>query len=50
MSGKMVSCGNGQYVVVVRGYGWLSRSSLLTREEALKLLAQLTFKGKVQEA
>ena len=49
MSGKMVPCGNGQYVVVVRGYGWLSRSGLLTRSDAVKLLAQLTFKRKVVE-
>jgi hypothetical protein len=47
MSGKMVPCGNGQYVVVVRGYGFVTRSALLKKDKALALLARLTFKGKV---
>ena len=49
MSGKMVPVGNGQYVVVVRGFGFVTRSALLSRSEAVKLLAQLTFKRTVVE-
>ncbi len=50
MSGKMVPCGNGQYVVVVRGWGFVTRSNLLNHEDALALLTRLTFKGRVVEA
>jgi hypothetical protein len=47
MSGKMVPCGNGQYVVVVRGFGFVTRSALLSRSEAMSLLARLTYSGKM---
>ena len=45
MSGMMVPAGNGQYVVVVRGWSFVTRSNLLSKKAALKMLASLTFKG-----
>lgn len=44
MSGKIIPAGHSQYIVVVRGYGFVTRSNLLTRKAAIHLLARLTFK------
>jgi hypothetical protein len=44
MSARLIPAGHGQYVVVVRGYGYVTRSNLLTRAAALALVARLTFK------
>jgi hypothetical protein len=50
MSGQMIPAGNGQYVVVVRGWGAARRSNLLSKEQAIRLLCRLTFKKRMVEA
>jgi hypothetical protein len=45
MSARIVPAGHNQFIVVVRGWSFVTRSALLTKPEAIHLAAQLSFKG-----
>ena len=46
MSGRLVSAGGGKYIVVVKGFGFVTKSDPVLKPEAVAILADLTFKGK----
>jgi hypothetical protein len=43
MSARIIPAGHNQYVVVARGYGFVTRSNLLTRVAAVALAARITY-------
>ena len=45
MSGTLVHVGHGQYVIVVKGFGFVTKSEPIKKSEAVKMLTRLTFKG-----
>ena len=45
MSGRLVPAGSGKYIVVVKGFGFVTKSEPVPKPEAVSLLADLTFKG-----
>jgi hypothetical protein len=46
MSGALVHVGHGQYVIVVKGFGFVTKSEPIKKSEAVKMLTRLTFTGK----
>ena len=46
MSGTLVPVGRDQYVVVVKGFGFVTNSGPIRKPEAVKMLTRLTFTGK----
>ena len=46
MSGALIPVGRGQYVVVVKEFGFVTKSEPIKKTDAVKMLTRLTFTGK----